>query len=632
MNKGFKQWLICVIAVSITLFCSIMLPFLSYVNPQALNNLNIKDAKALVHNYNLTNGDKVSLAGEWEFFEGVHIVSNKIENPVADLIAEIPSSWTTYAIDGNKLPNGGIASYRAYLSGIKSTEPVLVSVQNLPGRCKIFIDGEQVFSNRSIYGRNNNSTVVETYGDPIVISNPRQTHEIVIEITCDLSSGLTSIPILSTYNVYQRSEMSAIALRYLLIGIVAFFCIGATLLAVMQKEFGRQLWLILLCVVFIFRMLITNEGYTVSQPIFLNLSYEIMPSLVYVSTYIIKLCMMMYLVKILNLKVSNPTLMVIALSFLLCAFVPYFIYDYIFISTSYMWLQGVAYIFDVFMIFKLSGAVVRKERYAIAYLVFYCITAAAIVIDNCYLNGFISGSASFIMPTACMMFIAFMMLVHFMRTVNAFSKAQKAAVLEKEISEINTTLMLSQIQPHFLYNALNTIKYLTKKDPKKAENAIVKFSNYLRANMDSLTQKETISFEKEFEHVKNYIDIEQLRFGGRLNIEYNIEFTDFCIPPLTIQPIVENAIKYGVNQKPEGGTVKISTAEDEDTVYVVVEDDGVGFDVNEKKNDGRSHVGITNIKRRLKSLLDAKVTIDSVIGEGTIVTITIPKNNDKRKG
>ena len=230
------------------------------------------------------------------------------------------------------------------------------------------------------------------------------------------------------------------------------------------------------------------------------------------------------------------------------------------------------------------------------------------------------------MPVACMSFIAMMIVIYLIESFNDYKQAQKTAELKRELSELNTTLMISQIQPHFLYNALNTIKYMTKKDPKTAEKAIVKFSNYLRANMDSLTQKEPIPFAKELEHVKNYIDIEQLRFGERLATEYDIEVEDFTIPPLTIQPIVENAIKHGVNQKPEGGTVKISTIETEDSYVVLVSDNGVGYDVNQVLDDGRSHVGITNIKKRLRTMLGAKVETNSVIGEGTQVTITIPKN------
>jgi sensor histidine kinase YesM len=188
--------------------------------------------------------------------------------------------------------------------------------------------------------------------------------------------------------------------------------------------------------------------------------------------------------------------------------------------------------------------------------------------------------------------------------------------------------MISQIQPHFLYNALNTIKYLIKKDPKTAEGAVVKFSNYLRSNMDSLTQKEPIPFEKELDHVKNYVDIEQLRFGERLKIEYDIQVVDFTIPPLTLQPIVENAIKHGVNQRPEGGTVTIKTDETKSYVIIIVEDNGVGFDINEKKNDGRSHVGIQNIRKRLEEIMGAFIEIKSEVGTGTTVTIKIPKNED----
>ena len=364
----------------------------------------------------------------------------------------------------------------------------------------------------------------------------------------------------------------------------------------------------------------------VAHTFFGDLNYEFMTSLIFISTYIIKLCMLMYLNARLNLNIKQGILVFISMIFLVCAFVPYFVYEQIYVATIYMWLQSVTYLVDAFMIYKLSGAVVNKVRYAAPFLVIYCINACAIVIDNLYLNGYIAGEVSYIMPSACMFFIALMIVLYLVDSLDYYKQAQKTAELKRELSELNTTLMISQIQPHFLYNALNTIKYMTKKDPKTAEKAIVKFSNYLRANMDSLTQKEPIPFTKELEHVKNYIDIEQLRFGERLTIEYDIEVDAFTIPPLTIQPIVENAIKHGVNQKPEGGTVRISTREAEKAFVVIVSDNGVGYDVNQTLDDGRSHVGIKNIKKRLRTMLGATVETSSVIGEGTDVTITIPKN------
>ena len=296
-----------------------------------------------------------------------------------------------------------------------------------------------------------------------------------------------------------------------------------------------------------------------------------------------------------------------------------------------MWLQSIAYVVDVFLVFKLAGAVVDKVKYSALYLVFYSITATAIIIDNFYINGYIMGNLTLLMPVACVCFIGFMVCLYLASMVDAYKKAQKTAELERELSELNTTLMISQIQPHFLYNALNTIKYTIKKDPKVAESAIIKFSNYLRANMDSITQKEPIPIAKELDHVKNYIDIEQLRFGERLHIEYDIGDVDFVIPALTIQPVVENAIKHGVNQKPEGGTVKISVSESDTEYMVCVEDDGVGYDVNEIKNDGRSHVGVSNITKRLKSMVNAGIDVQSTIGEGTTVTIKIPKKDEDKE-
>ena len=205
---------------------------------------------------------------------------------------------------------------------------------------------------------------------------------------------------------------------------------------------------------------------------------------------------------------------------------------------------------------------------------------------------------------------------------------------ESQLSTLkyNTAVMISQIQPHFLYNALNTIKYLIKKDPKTAEQVVVKFSKYLRANMDSLTQKTPLPVEKELDHVANYTDIEQHRFGNRLNVVYDIGCKNFVILPLTIQPIVENAIKHGINQKPEGGTVTIKTYDDEEFFYVDISDDGVGFDVNKKpdENDERSHVGVSNIKTRLREMLKATVEVESTVGVGTKVLVKIPKNDETR--
>lgn len=630
MSDIFKKTMLGIITVFVAILVSVALPFVSYVSPGALSDLSFYNGSADLSGYSIDGDKYIALSGEWEFYWYEHIISSPSEEREPDLYVEVPSAWTLYEIDGEKLHNGGIASYRTTVKNLDTDEPVLVSVKNLAGKCKVFIDGQYVFSNYTIPQYEGNDEFFYSYSVPVQLDQNIAEHEIVVEVSCEYSGGLTSIPELSTYHTYRHGEITSIAVRFIIVGICIFFVIGVVLLMIMSKDMSRQFWLVLLCIVFIFRMLISNEGYMVSHMLFGDLDYEIMTTFVYASTYIIKLCMLMHITKLLDLKIRHELLVLIAATFLICAFVPYFLYDYIYVATSYMWLQSFAYMVDAYLIFKLASAVIDKKRYSVPYLIFYCITATAIVVDNFYINGFISGDFSYVMPVACVIFIGFMVCLHLGSTVDAYKKARKSAELERELSELNTTLMISQIQPHFLYNALNTIKYTIKKDPKVAESAIIKFSNYLRANMDSLTQKEPIPIVKELEHVKNYIDIEQLRFGDRLNVEYDISAEDFYIPPLTIQPIVENAIKHGVNQKPEGGTVKISVLEDEKNYIINVDDDGVGYNVNQVKNDGRSHVGISNITKRLDSMLGATIEIASIEGEGTTVTVRIPKKDEEK--
>jgi sensor histidine kinase YesM len=119
-----------------------------------------------------------------------------------------------------------------------------------------------------------------------------------------------------------------------------------------------------------------------------------------------------------------------------------------------------------------------------------------------------------------------------------------------------------------------------------------------------------------------------MRFGDDLNIVFDIKTTDFLIPSLAIQPLVENAVKHGVGMKEDGGTVTIATEEFENHFEITVSDDGVGFDVSVPKNDGRAHVGMENVKNRLSTMCNATIETKSVLGEGTTVKIIIPKEEE----
>lgn len=183
--------------------------------------------------------------------------------------------------------------------------------------------------------------------------------------------------------------------------------------------------------------------------------------------------------------------------------------------------------------------------------------------------------------------------------------------------------MMSQIQPHFIYNTLGAIRALIKISPDDAYKMVYDFSNYLRGNIDAIGNQKTILFSEEIRHVKSYVDIEEVRFKDQLKVVFDIQEENFYIPPLSVQAFVENAIKHGICKKTGGGCVWIRSYEREGNYIVEVEDNGVGFDVNEQRNENST--GLKNIEFRLEKMSHAKCELHSECGVGTKATLVFPK-------
>ena len=195
-------------------------------------------------------------------------------------------------------------------------------------------------------------------------------------------------------------------------------------------------------------------------------------------------------------------------------------------------------------------------------------------------------------------------------------------------------IMMTQIQPHFLFNALNTVRALYAKDPPLADKTLEDFSTYLRQNLESLSRTELIPVTREIEHTRIYSDIETLRFPD-VRVEYRIEDEAFTVPALSIQPLVENAIRHGVRGRADG-RVTVSAAYDAamGVHRITVEDNGAGFDPEKQKSDEGSHIGLANVKERVERMCGGSMILHSEIGKGTAVTLLIPdasKNGGKRR-
>ncbi|MBM7591398.1 ATP-binding protein [Brevibacillus fulvus] len=215
------------------------------------------------------------------------------------------------------------------------------------------------------------------------------------------------------------------------------------------------------------------------------------------------------------------------------------------------------------------------------------------------------------------------------------SRVQALTDMKQSVRErlrMEAAWLQAQIKPHFLFNTLNTVAAFHLKDPDRMSELLEAFGNYLRASFDFRNSQRLVSLEHELDLLRSYLYLEQERFGDRLNIQWEIdEKLNVQIPPLSIQPLVENAIRHGVLKRVRGGTVWLRITAVKDHVQITVTDDGVGMDEHTLRTlfDGnhpkRSGIGLLNTDRRLKQMYGKGLQMESRPGLGTTVSFSVPK-------
>ena len=251
----------------------------------------------------------------------------------------------------------------------------------------------------------------------------------------------------------------------------------------------------------------------------------------------------------------------------------------------------------------------RKETW-VPILVFILIIAAVMMDYNV---GSLAQPVTYLTIAAIIGCLAYYIWLHLQ-----FVREHEEALVAGQRMQI----MMTQIQPHFLYNTIATIRALCRRDAEKAGDVAEKFGDYLRQNLDSLNIVGLIPFQKELEHTKIYAEIEMVRFEN-FRMEYDIRDDGFLVPPLTVQPLVENAIRHGIRIREEG-IVRVSAWRTENSFEITVQDNGVGFDPGMIDSADSSHIGIRNVRERIETMCGGTIKIDSVIERGTTVTLSIP--------
>lgn len=207
------------------------------------------------------------------------------------------------------------------------------------------------------------------------------------------------------------------------------------------------------------------------------------------------------------------------------------------------------------------------------------------------------------------------------------------------IREKERQRMLHQINPHLIFNSLAAIQVMIKMDSDMAYDLIHDFSKYLQAVFQSFSYSEKISMSEEISNIMSFTKLERARFGNNIKIYLDIEAEDFMLPPLSIQPLVENAIVHGLKKGKRKGSVWIKSRQTASEYIVQVEDNGAGFNIKAYNRQRRCNDlnvgGLQRVKYRIERQLSGKVELKSIVGYGTVVTLHIPKiskHNNRKDG
>ena len=192
---------------------------------------------------------------------------------------------------------------------------------------------------------------------------------------------------------------------------------------------------------------------------------------------------------------------------------------------------------------------------------------------------------------------------------------------QQEIATERSSVMVLQMRPHFIYNTLMSIYSLCNIDPQKARQVTMDFTNYLRKNFNAVASDGTIPFSTELEHTRAYLAVEQVQHEDMLLVDYDTQFMNFRLPPLTLQPLVENSVKHGIDPYAEPLHVSVKTRNTDSGIEIIVEDNGPGFD---PADESKPHTTLNNIKQRLEMMCNGSMSITPREGGGTVVKITIP--------
>ena len=252
------------------------------------------------------------------------------------------------------------------------------------------------------------------------------------------------------------------------------------------------------------------------------------------------------------------------------------------------------------MLLNIAGIIIRRKKVSkkhfTALLIYLLPMTVAII-----LHMFVSAELFVIFGMALFAMIMFGLILS--------DNMEQYARQQREIAHQRASVMVLQMRPHFIYNTMTTIYYLCKQDADKAQQVTMDFTNYLRQNFNAIASEDPVPFTDELKHTQSYLAVEKAQHENSLFVEYDTPFTHFRLPPLTLQPLVENAVRHGIGTYEKGGTVRINTYRKDRNIIIEVIDDGSGKNNITPQQKKRKGIGIENVQARVNSMVNGTLEI-----------------------
>ena len=566
------------------------------------------------------DGKGIHTYGNVEFYYDQWIMTDNISNPTCDGYQSLPYSWAGKKIQKNNetmlLDGDGYASYRFTINNIKAGSPLSVRTRDYGDSLRVYFDDTLVYTSGTLSKtkESNDISIANATSHKYTVPD-NGTVIVTIEVGNNGVGGLKDVVLLRPENYSSRSTNTTEAIIFLCLGIL--IATIATSLIFLLSDIKRKEYInaFFSAVFLLLAVLFSTDGLVIFQRYNTYINHPLAQFLHFLFSVVFSM-----FININSwdndprkLKPKRHKFFIFLALLAITSWYPLY-------NTSLNFLPYVFWFLSLFLLFP----ILIKEPFKIISPSFNYIIIAFSIGDIIFefsktVIPFNHSTKSAFSITGVLLALIFLFFFIFRFSLMYNSKKHKDQLKLEQIALRESTLK-EQIMPHYLFNTLSVIRSLYHKDQDSGDEIMTTFSKNLRASL-KLMKKEMIPFDDEIDVISHYIDLENERFENKFNLVLELDFTDFKVPPLTLEPVIENSVNYSKVNENEDGFISISSQYDGEYVTITIEDNGIGFD---KKTVKKESIGQKNMKERLSLYLNATISVDSEVGKGTKTTITFP--------